>query len=120
MLGTFAAYFVPRWLLGFTPAATPTTGHRAAILLRLAMLFAMLASGSAAVVAGTRRLPAAAPPQRRPLPFLITAIGASFVIQEFVHFILPTSSRAGGATPNAVILVKPRCSSRSSGSRSIR
>jgi branched-chain amino acid transport system permease protein len=32
----------------------------------------------------------------RPLTFLITAIGMSFVLQEFVHFPLSTPHGAGG------------------------
>jgi len=54
------------------------------------------------------------------LVFLITAIGASFVIQEFVHYILPqspTTSSAGNAQI-PIRLVAPEEQSRSSAQRS--
>ena len=47
---------------------------------------------------GMRRLPAAAQAHARPVTFLITAIGMSFVIQEFVHFILPQIMTGSAAT----------------------
>ena len=51
------------------------------------------------------------------LVFLITAIGASFVLQEFVHYILPqlTDGKLGGVNAQVPIrLVRRRSSSRSS------
>ena len=47
----------------------------------------------------------------KPLAFLITAIGMSFVLQEFVHYVLPkvpTDPRLGGSSPQpAIKLVEP-------------
>ena len=59
------------------------------VYLGIAMLGGMAVSGGAAV--GLERL-AYRPLRKRNAPslvFLITAIGASFVLQEFVHYILP-------------------------------
>jgi len=46
----------------------------------------------------------------RPLTFLITAIGMSFVLQEFVHFILPKilPGYGGSNAQQPIILVQPR------------
>ena len=45
-----------------------------------------------------------------PLTFLITAIGMSFVIQEFVHFILPQiiHGYGGNNAQQPIILVQPK------------
>ena len=67
----------------------------------MAMLFGMAISGAAAV--GLERV-AYRPLRRRgakPLTFLITAIGMSFVIQEFVHFVLPKFVDGLGGTQRA-------------------
>ncbi|APA97616.1 branched-chain amino acid ABC transporter permease [Nocardia seriolae] len=68
------------------------------VYLCAAMIFGMLVSGVAAV--GLERV-AYRPLRKRgaePLIFLITAIGMSFVLQEFVHYILPklTGNKLGG------------------------
>jgi branched-chain amino acid transport system permease protein len=70
----------------------------------------MLVSGSAAV--GLEFI-AYRPLRRRgarSLTFLITAIGASFVMQEFVHFILPhlIKGYGGSNAQQPIILVQPK------------
>ncbi len=91
MLGMFGAYFCLDIVLGFTPSGNHyDLGIGLTVFyLGVAMLFAMLISGSAAV--GLEAV-AYRPLRRRNaerLSFLITAIGMSFVLQEFVHFVLP-------------------------------
>ncbi len=91
MLGMFGAYFCLDMILGFTPSGnTYNVGIGLTVVyLGVAMLFAMLVSGATAV--GLEAV-AYRPLRRRNaerLSFLITAIGMSFVLQEFVHFILP-------------------------------
>lgn len=112
MLGMFGAYFTLDMVLGFKPAGNaydkgvPLT----VAYLGVAMLAGMLVSGSAGVA-----LEAVAyrPLRRRnakSLAFLITAIGMSFVLQEFVHFILPrlwTGARGSNAQ-DPIILVVPK------------
>ncbi|MCX2934034.1 branched-chain amino acid ABC transporter permease [Mycobacterium sp. CVI_P3] len=112
MLGMFGAYFCLDKILGFTPSGNAyekgvllTVGY-----LGIAMLFAMLVSGSAAV--GLEAV-AYRPLRRRnarPLTFLITAIGMSFVLQEFVHFILPKiiTDYGGSNAQQPIILVRPK------------
>ncbi|MFF0817644.1 branched-chain amino acid ABC transporter permease [Rhodococcus sp. NPDC003318] len=90
MLGLFGQY-VALMLLGFAPSGNVYNEGVAmtVVYLGLAMLFGMAVSGTAAV--GLERV-AYRPLRRRgakPLVFLITAIGMSFVIQEFVHYVLP-------------------------------
>ncbi|ROS26260.1 branched-chain amino acid ABC transporter permease [Cellulomonas sp. PhB150] len=100
MLGMFGQYAM-LMLLGFTPrgdAYTQGTIMTVTYLL-LAMIGGMIVSGGAAV--GLERV-AYRPLRKRGAPslvFLITAIGASFVIQEFVHFVLPklTNNELGGS-----------------------
>ncbi|MGV0742809.1 branched-chain amino acid ABC transporter permease [Mycolicibacterium sp. XJ870] len=91
MVGMFGAYFCLDMILGFSPSGnTYDKGIALTVAyLGIAMLFAMLVSGTAAV--GLEAV-AYRPLRRRNagrLSFLITAIGMSFVLQEFVHFILP-------------------------------
>lgn len=91
MFGMFGAYFCLDMILGFTPSGnTYNKGIALTILyLAIAMLFAMAVSGATAI--GLEAV-AYRPLRRRRaerLSFLITAIGMSFVLQEFVHFILP-------------------------------
>ncbi|MVU83237.1 branched-chain amino acid ABC transporter permease [Nocardia sp. ET3-3] len=80
------------------------------IYLGLAMIFGMLVSGVAAV---TLERVAYRPLRKRgakPLIFLITAIGMSFVLQEFVHYVLPklTGNKLGGLNAQQPIrLVNP-------------
>jgi len=111
MLGMFGQYAV-LMMLGFVPRADPYNEGTlmTVVYLLLAMVGGMVVSGSAAV--GLERV-AYRPLRRRGAPslvFLITAIGASFVIQEFVHFILPklTNQKLGGVNAQQPIkLVVP-------------
>jgi branched-chain amino acid transport system permease protein len=112
MLGMFGAYFALDVILGFAPSGNaydvgiPLT----VCYLGVAMLFAMAVSGSAAI--GLEAV-AYRPLRRRnarPLTFLITAIGMSFVLQEFVHFILPQLLKGYGGSnaQQPIILVVPK------------
>jgi branched-chain amino acid transport system permease protein len=100
MLGMFGAYFALNLILGFQPSGN---AYNKGVLITLiylgfAMLVAMLVSGSAAV--GLEAI-AYRPLRRRgakSLAFLITAIGMSFVLQEFVHFILPQLLKGYGGS----------------------
>ncbi|WP_236006902.1 branched-chain amino acid ABC transporter permease [Nakamurella leprariae] len=99
MLGMFGQYAV-LMLLGFSPSgnAYAEGAVMTIVYLGIAMIGGMLISGGAAV--GLERV-AYRPLRKRNAPslvFLITAIGASFVIQEFVHFVLPalTDGELGG------------------------
>lgn len=110
MLGMFGQY-VALELLGFGPSGTAYNQGIALTVLYLgvAMLAAMVISGAAAV--GLERV-AYRPLRRRgakPLVFLITAIGMSFVLQEFVHYVLPQLKPGlGGSTAQEPIkLVEP-------------
>ena len=112
MLGMFGTYFCLDIILGFTPSGN---AYNKGVLLTIvylavAMIFAMLVSGSAAV--GLEFI-AYRPLRRRnarPLTFLITAIGMSFVLQEFVHFILPKliNGYGGSNAQQPIILVQPK------------
>src|ERR1043165_2266219 len=112
MLGMFGAYFCLDVILGFTPSGNDYEKVVALTVLYLgiAMLFAMLVSGSAAV--GLEFI--AYRPLRkrgaRSLTFLITAIGMSFVLQEFVHFILPRliTGYGGSNAQQPIILMQPK------------
>ena len=112
MLGMFGSYFALDMILGFAPSGNAYS--RGVLLtvcyLGVAMLVAMAVSGSAAVA-----LEAVAyrPLRRRnakSLAFLITAIGMSFVLQEFVHFILPRllAGYGGSNAQQPIILVVPK------------
>ncbi|MCV7179815.1 branched-chain amino acid ABC transporter permease [Mycolicibacterium sphagni] len=112
MLGMFGAYFCLDIILGFTPSGNAyNKGVLLTVLyLAVAMLFAMLVSGAAAI--GLEAV-AYRPLRRRnarPLTFLITAIGMSFVLQEFVHFVLPTIIKGYGGSnaQQPIILVQPK------------
>ncbi len=91
MLGMFGAYFCLDVILGFTPSGNAYNKGVALTVLYLgiAMLFAMLVSGSAAVGLELIAYRPLRKRNARALTFLITAIGMSFVLQEFVHFVLP-------------------------------
>jgi branched-chain amino acid transport system permease protein len=112
MLGMFGAYFALDIILGFAPSGDAYNKGIALtiVYLAVAMLFAMAVSGVAAI--GLEAV-AYRPLRRRnarPLTFLITAIGMSFVLQEFVHFILP-KILAGFGGSNAqppIVLVQSR------------
>src|SRR6201994_2367299 len=112
MLGMFGAYFCLDLILGFSPSGNAYGKGIALTILYLgiAMLFAMLVSGSAAV--GLEFI-AYRPLRRRgarSLTFLITAIGMSFVLQEFVHFVLPKliTGYGGSNAQQPIILVQPK------------
>lgn len=99
MMGMFGQYAV-LLLLGFSPSGNAySMGIAQTVLyLGIALIGGMVVSGATAV--GLERV-AYRPLRRRgatPLVFLITAIGASFVLQEFVHFVLPnlTGRTLGG------------------------
>jgi branched-chain amino acid transport system permease protein len=112
MLGMFGAYFCLDMILGFNPSGN---AYNKGVLLTvcylvIAMLFAMLVSGAAAM--GLEAV-AYRPLRRRnarPLTFLITAIGMSFVLQEFVHFVLPKIIKGYGGSnaQQPIILVQPK------------
>jgi branched-chain amino acid transport system permease protein len=112
MLGMFGTYFALDMILGFAPSGNAysmgvplTLGY-----LAFAMFVAMVVSGTAAI--GLEAI-AYRPLRRRnakSLSFLITAIGASFVLQEFVHFILPQllEGYGGSNAQQPIILVVPK------------
>ena len=112
MLGMFGQY-AALMLMGFNPSgdAYNMGVFMTIIYLGAALVIGMLVSGGAAV--GLERL-AYRPLRKRGAPslvFLITAIGASFVLQEFVHFILPklSNNTLGGLNNQGLIqLVVPR------------
>ncbi|MBJ8343104.1 branched-chain amino acid ABC transporter permease [Antrihabitans sp. YC2-6] len=93
MLGMFGQY-IGLQLLGFGPSADVYSQGTVLtiVYLAVAMAVGMLFAGGAAV--GLERV-AYRPLRKRgakPLIFLITAIGMSFVLQEFVHFVLPKNT----------------------------
>ncbi|KRC33224.1 branched-chain amino acid ABC transporter permease [Oerskovia sp. Root918] len=111
MLGMFGQY-ATLLALGFYPSGDAfDKGVLLTVLyLGIAMIGGMVVAGGAAV--GLERV-AYRPLRKRGAPslvFLITAIGASFVIQEFVHFVLPalTGGELGGVNAEQPIrLVEP-------------
>ena len=111
MLGMFGQYAV-LMMLGFAPSGNAYNLGVAltVVYLAVALVGGMAISGGVAV--GLERV-AYRPLRKRgaqPLAFLITAIGASFVLQEFVHFVLPrlTGGRLGGVNAQQPIrLVVP-------------
>lgn len=111
MLGMFGQY-VTLMLFGFSPQGDAYDQGilMTLVYLGLAMIGGMVVAGGAAV--GLERV-AYRPLRRRGAPalvFLITAIGASFVLQEFVHFVLPklTGNNLGGLNAQQPIkLVSP-------------
>ena len=111
MLGMFGQY-ATLLALGFYPSGDAfDKGILLTVLyLGIAMIGGMVVAGGAAV--GLERV-AYRPLRKRGAPslvFLITAIGASFVIQEFVHFVLPalTGGELGGVNAEQPIrLVEP-------------
>ncbi|MEU7767180.1 branched-chain amino acid ABC transporter permease [Nocardia sp. NPDC049190] len=110
MLGLFGQ-LIGLMIFGFV--ASPDVYTQGVVLtvvyLGLAMVVGMLVSGGAAV--GLERV-AYRPLRRRgakPLSFLITAIGMSFVLQELLHFVLPKIRPDLGGTnaQQAIRLVEP-------------
>jgi branched-chain amino acid transport system permease protein len=112
MLGMFGAYFALDVILGFTPSGTPyNKGVMLTVLyLAVAMVIAMVVSGSAAVGLEVVAYRPLRKRNARPLTFLITAIGMSFVLQEFVHFVLPKLIKGYGGSnaQQPIILVQPK------------
>ncbi len=111
MLGMFGQYLA-LMALGFAPSGNTYTESLGLTIayLGVALIAGMLVSGVAAVA--LERIAYRPLRKRRAssLVFLITAIGASFVLQEFVHFILPKiSPNLGGSTAQQPIkLVDPK------------
>jgi branched-chain amino acid transport system permease protein len=112
MLGMFGTYFCLDVIQGFTPSGNAYDLGIGLTLFYLgtAMLFAMLVSGTAAL--GLEAI-AYRPLRKRNaerLSFLITAIGASFILQEFVHFILPQilDGYGGSNAQQPITLVVPK------------
>lgn len=112
MLGMFGQY-IGLLILQFTPSGnTYNVGIMMTVVyLSIAGLIGMAVSGTAAV--GLEFI-AYRPLRKRnakPLAFLITAIGMSFVLQELVHYVLPklpVTPRLGGSSPQPTIrLVQP-------------
>ena len=91
MVGMFGAYFCLDLILGFHPRGnTYNVGVGLTVLyLLIALLFAMAVSGATAIGVEFLAYRPLRKRNARALTFLITAIGMSFVLQEFVHFILP-------------------------------
>lgn len=111
MLGMFGQY-VGLQLLGFTPSGNAYAQGivLTVVYLGVAMVIGMGVAGAAAV--GLERV-AYRPLRKRgakPLIFLITAIGMSFAIQEFVHFVLPElwSGLGGTNAQQPIRLVEQR------------
>lgn len=112
MLGMFGTY-VGLLIFGFRPQGDAydvgimlTVGY-----LAVACLIAMLVSGTAAVGLEFVAYRPLRKRGARPLAFLITAIGMSFVLQESVHYLLPKipmEPRLGGNSSQPTIrLVQP-------------
>jgi branched-chain amino acid transport system permease protein len=112
MLGMFGAYFALDVIMGFTPSGNAYNKGVALtiVYLAIAMLFAMAVSGSAALGLEFIAYRPLRKRNARPLTFLITAIGMSFVLQEFVHFVLPKIIKGYGGSnaQQPIILVQPK------------
>lgn len=112
MLGMFGAYFCLDMILGFAPSGNAyNRGVGLTVLyLGIAMLFAMAVSGLAAIGLEAVAYRPLRKRNARALTFLITAIGMSFVLQEFVHFVLPKiiTGYGGSNAQQPIILVQPK------------
>lgn len=112
MLGMFGAYFCLDMILGFTPSGNAyNRGVGLTVLyIGVAMLFAMAVSGTAAIGLEAVAYRPLRKRNARSLTFLITAIGMSFVLQEFVHFVLPKIIKGYGGSnaQQPIILVQPK------------
>jgi branched-chain amino acid transport system permease protein len=108
----FGAYFCLDFILGFSPSGNAYNKGVALtiVYLGIAMLAAMVVSGTAAVGLEFVAYRPLRKRNARGLTFLITAIGMSFVIQEFVHFILPhiIKGYGGSNAQQPIILVQPK------------
>ena len=111
MLGMFGQY-IGLELMGFSHNADVyNLGTFATLLyLLLAMMFGMLFAGVAAVALERVAYRPLRKRGAKPLIFLITAIGVSFILQEFVHFILPNlwTGHGGSVAQAPIRLVAPR------------
>ncbi|MBV9515019.1 MAG: branched-chain amino acid ABC transporter permease [Mycobacteriaceae bacterium] len=112
MLGMFGGYFALNIIMGFSPNGnTYDVGLPLTVwYLLIAGVVAMTVSGSAAM---GLEMVAYRPLRRRnarPLAFLITAIGMSFVLQEFVRIILPKllDNYGGPNAQSPIKLVEPK------------
>ena len=113
MLGMFGAYFCLDMILGFTPERQRLQQGRAADGASTSPSPCCSRCWCPAVPRSvwsswpTGRCDGAT---RGRLTFLITAIGMSFVIQEFVHFILPKILKGygGNNAQQPIILVQPK------------
>ncbi|MCU1644437.1 MAG: High-affinity branched-chain amino acid transport system permease protein BraD [Nocardia sp.] len=111
MVGMFGQY-VGLMVVGFSPSGNVYSEGvvLTVVYLLVAMVIGMLVSGLTAV--GLERV-AYRPLRKRgakPLIFLITAIGMSFVLQETVHYVLPklTNKNIGGTNAQQpIMLVQP-------------
>ena len=112
MLGMFGAYLCLDLVLGFTPSGnTYDVGLVNTIwYLLLAAVFAMAVSGLGAIGLEAAAYRPLRKRNAKPLAFLITAIGMSFVLQEFVHFILPKliPGYGGNNAQQPIKLVDPK------------
>ena len=112
MLGMFGAYFCLDVILGFTPSGNAYNKGVALTILYLGDRDALRDAGVG--LGGSGSGVVAYRPLRkrnaRPLTFLITAIGMSFVLQEFVHFILPhlIEGYGGSNAQQPIVLVQPK------------
>ncbi|RJO69227.1 branched-chain amino acid ABC transporter permease [Nocardia panacis] len=110
MLGLFGQ-MIGLMVLGFAPSGDAYSQGilLTSVYLILAMVLGMAVSGGAAV--GLERI-AYRPLRRRgakPLIFLISAIGMSFVLQELLHYLIPRFDHKIGGTnaQQPIILVQP-------------
>jgi branched-chain amino acid transport system permease protein len=112
MLGMFGTYFALDVILGFTPSGNAYNKGvlLTVVYLGIAMLFAMAVSGTAAIGLEAVAYRPLRKRNARSLTFLITAIGMSFVIQEFVHFVLPKILKGYGGSnaQQPITLVVPK------------
>ncbi|HXO52147.1 MAG TPA: branched-chain amino acid ABC transporter permease, partial [Mycobacterium sp.] len=85
MLGMFGAYFTLEMVLGFAPSGNAYSMgiFLTVAYLGIAMLVAMVVSGTAAMGLEAVAYRPLRKRNAKPLAFLITAIGMSFVLQEF-------------------------------------
>lgn len=94
MLGMFGQY-VGLQIMGFGPSANAYNlgAVETIVYLLAAMLIGMAIAGGAAVALERTAYRPLRKRGAKPLIFLITAIGVSFILQEFVHFVLPNLQR---------------------------
>ena len=112
MLGMFGAYFALDMILGFTPSGNAYSMgiFLTVVYLGIAILVAMVVSGTAAMGLEAVAYRPLRKRNAKSLAFLITAIGMSFVLQEFVHFVLPQllQGYGGSNAQQPIVLVVPK------------